>query len=97
MATTFEDLLSGLRTPYVQRRASGHALQTQGVSRRGLESHGYPCQFYHKTIHGVFRDRVVPYVRGGASELQVSAHRGALVSLGAHIVRLHPPWAKLKP
>ena len=39
-----------------------------------------------KTVHGVFRDRVVPYVRGGATELQFSAHRGALVSLGAHIV-----------
>ena len=47
-----------------------------------------------KTIHGVFRDRVVPYVRGGATELQFSAHRGALVSLGAHIVRLHQRWAK---
>ena len=47
-----------------------------------------------KAVHGVFRDRVVPYVRGGATELQFSAHRGALVSLGAHIVRLHQQWAK---
>ena len=28
------------------------------------------------------------------SELQFSAHRRALVSLGAHIVRLHQRWAK---
>lgn len=47
-----------------------------------------------KTIHGVFRDRVVPFVRAGATELQFSAHRGALVSIAAHIVRMHQNWLK---
>ena len=48
-----------------------------------------------KTIHGVFRDRTVPYVRKGASELQFSAHQGALVSIAAHTVRLHQNWSKV--
>lgn len=48
-----------------------------------------------KTIHGVFRDRTVPYVRKGASELQFSAHQGALVSIAAHMVRLHQNWSKV--
>ena len=48
-----------------------------------------------KTVHGVFRDRTVPYVREGASELQFSAHQRALVSIAAHTVRMHQNWSKV--
>ena len=37
---------------------------------------------------------MVSFVRAGATELQFSAHRGALVSIAAHIVRMHQNWAK---
>ena len=47
-----------------------------------------------KTFHNVFRERTMPYVRAGASELQYSAHPGSLVSLAAHTVGLHQNWAK---
>ena len=47
-----------------------------------------------KTLHNVFRERTMPFVRSGASELQYSAHPGSLVSLAAHTVRLHQNWAK---
>lgn len=46
-----------------------------------------------KTMHGCFVTESYPMSVEG-SELQFSARRRALVSLGAHIVRLHQRWAK---
>ena len=47
-----------------------------------------------KTFHNVFRDRVLPFVRAGGTDLQYSNQPGALVALAAHSVRLHQNWAK---
>ena len=47
-----------------------------------------------KTFHNVFRERALPFVRAGATDLQYSNQPGALVAIAAHSVRLHQNWAE---
>lgn len=47
-----------------------------------------------KSLHNVFRARVVPYLQDAATSLQYSSQQGAMVAMAAHTIRLAQGRAK---